>query len=107
MQSSTIKHITMQELDHIMTEFNTQNPDKQDTPVLEAVIVFKASNWKKPYDIRSRSYRVTNACRHFQEGKISNQLPGDCLDGTDQGVRLDWYHWEVEYCYMLPTKSRE
>lgn len=99
------KHITMQELDHIMTEFNTQNPGKQDTPVLEAVIVFKASNWKKPYALRSRSYRVRNCCRRFQEGKISNQLSGDCLDGTDQGVRLDWYHWEVEYCYMAHMRA--
>ena len=34
---------------------------------------------------------------------------GNCLDGTDQGVRLDWYMaeerdingWKVEDCYIL------
>lgn len=99
------KHITMAELSRIMTEFNAEHPELQDTPVIQGVIVFKASNFTKPYSEKSRSYQVFNCCRCFQEGKISNQLTGNCLDGTDQGVRLDWYKWEVDYCYMVNMRA--
>ena len=33
---------------------------------------------------------------YFREGKISNSLFGDCLDGKDVGIRLDWYNWTIE-----------
>lgn len=95
-----MQKITFEQLESIMLKFNKENPDKQDTAVLHGVIVFKASNWSRPYNETQRSYEVTNANRAFQEGKISNALSGSCLDGTDIGVRLDWYKWEVEYCYM-------
>lgn len=95
-----MKKISMAELTHNMMEFNSKNPGKQDTACITGVIVFKQSNFNKPYSVRDRSYRVSNACRQFQAGKISNQLSGDCLDGKDVGVRLDYYNWAVEYCYM-------
>lgn len=98
-----MEKINFGKLSDIMREFNTNNPDKQDTACITGVIVFKQSNFKKPFSERDRSYRVSNANRQFQQGKISNQLSGDCLDGKDLGVRLDWYNWEVEYCYMEKT----
>lgn len=64
------------------------------------VIVYKQSNFTDEYSETSRSYRVHNANRKFQQGKIATSLFGDCLDGTDDGVRLDWYDWEVEFCYF-------
>lgn len=69
---------------------------------ITGVIVYKQSNWKneEPYTEKERSYRVSSANRHFQAGKFSNSLFGYCLDGTDQGVRLDWYNWEPDYCYF-------
>lgn len=95
------KKITFSELESKMMDFNSKHPDKQDTATISGVIVFKPSNWPgKSYTIKERSYRVSNANRAFQHGKISNQLSGDCLDGKDLGVRLDWYKWEVDYCYM-------
>ena len=83
-----------------MWDFNKANPDKEDDECITGVIVYKASNWKKTYPLESRSYRVSNANRAFQDGKIANSMFGYCLDGTDQGVRLDWYNWKVDYCYM-------
>lgn len=83
-----------------MEEFNRKNPDKQDTAYISVVVVYKSSNWKTPYDERARSYRVWNCNRAFQDGKISNSIFGDCLDGSDVGVRLDWYNWDIDYCYF-------
>lgn len=94
------KHITAKELESKMWEFNALNPDKQESACISGVIVFKQSNFEKQYSEESRSYRVWNCNRAFQSGKIANSLFGSCLDGTDQGVRLDWYNWEPEFAYM-------
>lgn len=96
-----MEKITMAKLFEIMHTYNDRFPEKQDTANLSAVIVYKASNWSKPYSLEERSYKVTNNNRFFQSNKISNSLFGDCLDGKDLGVRLDVYKWDVEYCYML------
>ena len=95
-----MEKIPMSKLNEIMTEYNRRFPEHEDERKLSGVIVYKASNWKKEYAEPSRSYRVWNCNRAFQDGKISNSLFGYCLDGTDQGVRLDWYDWEVDFCYM-------
>lgn len=97
----TKKRITMDELWHIMHDFNVQHPDKEDEACLKGVIVYKASNWPDAsYTETERSYEVYNCNRQFQPGKIANSLYGYCKDGKDLGVRLDWYRWNVEYCYM-------
>ena len=92
--------ITFDKLWKNMNTFNREHPDKQDMPCLFGVIVYKQDNWEKEYSELSRSYEVCNSSRAFQDGKISNRLSGNCLDGTDDGVRLDWYNWDIEYCYM-------
>lgn len=80
-------------------ETHNNNEDYQDS--ISGVIVYKASNWPDhEYTETSRSYRVSSCNRCFQANKIANSMFGNCLDGTDQGVRLDWYNWEVEYCYF-------
>ena len=95
-----MEKITRARFDEIMREFNKAFPEEADTAVVTGVIVFDQSNWDKPYTEQERSYRVSNANRMYQEGKIANSLFGDCLDGKDIGVRLDWYGWKTEYCYL-------
>lgn len=95
-----MEKITLQKLEHIMWDFNSKHPEKQEEQCLTGVIVYKQSNFNKPYSETSRSYRVSNNNGCFQSGKIANSLFGYCLDGTDDGVRLDWYKWAVDYCYM-------
>lgn len=99
-EKSTMKKITYKELWSIMNKYNKEHPDREGHADITGVIVYKESNWEKPFTEKERSYRVANSCREFQDGKISSQLSGDCLDGKDLGVRLDWYRWEVDYCYM-------
>ena len=95
-----MRKITMSKLEEIMREYNRRFPENADTAKLSGVIVYRADNWSKEYSETSRSYRVWNCNRYFQDGKIANSLFGDCLDGMDLRVRLDVYKWKPEYCYM-------
>ena len=78
----------------------THNNNEDYEDAITGVIVYKQSNWDEPYTEEQRSYRVCSCNRCFQHGKIANSMYGACLDGTDIGVRLDWYNWDVDYCYM-------
>ena len=97
-----MKKVTYEEFCNKMWEhgkLHNNNEDYRDT--LIGVIVYKASNWPdNAYTEAERSYRVSSYNRCFQSGKIANSMFGDCLDGKDVGVRLDWYRWDVEYCYF-------
>ena len=94
-----MKKISYAEFCKRMRDHNAETNEDYDKAIT-GVIVYKQSNWEKPYTEEQRSYRVSSFNRHFQSGKFSNSLFGGCLDGTDQGVRLDWYNWKVDYCYM-------
>lgn len=78
---------------------------------LTAYIVYDASNWKKIFHESSRTYAVNSWSNLFFDGKISTSLFGDCLDLSEFGVRLDWYDWKREKCYLctdgLPANWEE
>lgn len=73
----------------------------------EAVIVFSQDSFTRPYSQHQRSYAVKSDNKYFNPDMIGKSLYGNCLDGTDNGVRLDWYlgTWKVEFCYI--TKHKE
>ena len=67
---------------------------------ITGIIVFKSSNWAKPYSLESRSYRVSSANKAFLDC-AGGSIYATNLDGTDQMIRLDYYpNWEVDYCYI-------
>ena len=99
-KDEAVERITFDDLWHIMHRYNVEHPDREEYADLTGVIVYKASNWKTEYPLGARSYEVCNNNRAFQPGKIANSIFGYALDGSDPGVRLDWYNWEVDYCYM-------
>ena len=99
----SMEKISYSELRDAMFKFNDENPDGKSK--LHGVVVFTEDSFKKPYTEEQRSYRVSNENKGFQHGKISNSVFANCLDGTDNGVRLDWYMygddaWKVDYCYL-------
>ena len=57
----------------------------------------------------SRTYRFDSDNKAFWPNMGGYSIFGSCLDGTDQGIRLDWYMteegnpggWKVADCYIL------
>ena len=87
----------------------TFNQLKENTSWKEAVVVFTKDSFKEEYSEESRSYKISSDAKYFDGSKIGNSLFGECLDGTDSGVRLDWYmkalpeettRWVVDFCYI-------
>lgn len=70
---------------------------------LHGVAVFKAENWPgNDYSLESRSYEFVSDNKYFIPGLGGSSIFADCLDGSEEGVRLDFYLnlWDVEYCYI-------
>ena len=76
---------------------------------LTAHIIFTEDSFAKPYSLLSRTYRVSSDNKAFWPNMGGYSIFAYCLDGTDQGVRLDRYMeeegnpsgWKVETCYIL------
>lgn len=103
-----MKKMTFREFEHAMIKFNTDHghTSQGNKERLSGVIVFKQESFTKPYTETQRSYKTDSDQKAFLSNMIGSSLFADCLDGTDSGVRLDWYMhgkdgWEVEYCYLL------
>ncbi|OME54021.1 hypothetical protein BSK59_15685 [Paenibacillus odorifer] len=77
----------------------------------KAVIVFTdESMGNREYSVNERSYEVSSDSKYFDPTMDGKSLFGDCLDGEDMNIRLDYYlhalpeegdKWEVEYCYII------
>ena len=76
------------------------NHNKTSNKAIYGVVVYSNDNFEDEYSELSRSYRVSSNNNAFKSDKISNSIKGDCLDNSESGVRLDWYNWKVEYCYL-------
>ncbi len=76
---------------------------------LTAHIIFTEDSFSTQYPLLSRTYRFDSDNKAFWPNMGGYSIFGDCLDGTDQGVRLDYYiagerdisGWKVENCYIL------
>jgi hypothetical protein len=71
-----------------------------------AVIVFTKDSFTTEYTEEERSYYVSRESKYFNPNMNGNSLFGNCLDGKDNGVRLDNYMsgkdgWKVERCYIV------
>lgn len=103
--------MTWTELVKTMRNFNKENnvTSKGIGPELNAVVVFTEDSFSKEYTEEERSYEISNQNKAFIADMISNSIFGNCLDGKDNGVRLDWYiyneqGWKVDYCYLVGEK---
>ena len=97
-----MEKITYAEMVEKMTEYFKKGELNR-----SAVIVFTVDSFDKEYSEEARSYRVWADSKAFNPSALGYSLFGDCLDGKDLGVRLDWYMkrgskdgWVVDYCYM-------
>jgi len=108
LKESDSNRLTWEEFEKIMEDACAEGKD------IKGVIVFKPESFDKEYSEKSRSYEVSSDNKYWNPEKAGNSLFGYCLDGTDQGARLDWYmhsipkdnlgkRWEVDYCYLQDT----
>lgn len=98
-----IKKLTWEELCDIFYRHNKEKEVRrqfEDKKALIGVVVYKQSNFNKEYSELQRSYAFSSDNKHFIPGMGGNSIFGDCLDGSEWGVRLDWYNWTVDYCYI-------
>ncbi|PGF05032.1 hypothetical protein [Bacillus toyonensis] len=75
----------------------------------KAVVVFKPESFSREFTEEQRSYEIQRDSKYFNPMMGGNSLFGNCLDGTDNGVRLDIFmkllpeegrRWIVDYCYI-------
>ena len=65
-------------------------------------------NIHKPFTELERSYQISSDAKYFDGNMSGNSLFGNCLDGKDLGVRLDYYMysgWKVDFCYITEYKE--
>ena len=102
--------MTFKELRDYICEYNRTHNWAKD--IIKAVVVFTPDSFNKEYSEESRSYEIRSDNKTFRNCN-SNSLFGYCLDGTDQGVRLDYYmeyywkenRWKVDYCYLVEEEK--
>lgn len=103
-----MKKLTYGELLNIINKHNNDcGIAKQygDKNYLSCVVVIDNSSFAEEYSLEARSYRFRSDEKHFLPNMIGSSIFADSLDGSDTGVRLDWYiygdnAWEIEYCYI-------
>ena len=77
---------------------------------LSCVVVIDNSSFAEEYPLEARSYRFRSDEKRFLPNMIGNSIFANSLDGSDMGVRLDWYiygedAWKIEYCYIENDKG--
>lgn len=93
------------ELKQIFRELKRTSPWKD----LTAHIIFTENSFHKHYSLLSRTYAISSDNKAFWPNMGGCSIFGYCLDGSDQGIRLDHYMaeergttgWKVEDCYIL------
>ena len=105
--STKVQHVyfNFNEIREILEAHNEANNIKSqyaDKQPLYAVAVASNSNFTKEYSLEARSYRFRSDNKAFISGLLGNSIFCDSLDGSDTGVRLDWYlyEWAFEYFYI-------
>jgi hypothetical protein len=79
---------------------------------LEAEVIFTEDSFTKPYTKEQRTYRFSSDNKAFKPSMIGYSIFASCIDGTDQGVRIERYMkeeqnykdpqaWEVEDVRIL------
>lgn len=71
------------------------------------IVVFTKDSFKEDYKEESRSYFFSTDNKWFKPWMLGTSLFASCVDGTDKGVRLDWYlgEWKIESCYEIPEEK--
>lgn len=96
--------LTWKQVRHMFLAFNdlkTINGPLDMSEILEAVVVFKPSNWPgQSYSLESRSYKCNSENKCFKSYCIGRSCYAASLDGSDPRCDIAKYDWEIDYCYL-------
>ena len=103
--------MTWREAVTYMREYNRKHGFKCGNPpdkFVTIVAVMKPESFTKEYSLEERSYAFSNDNKAFLDGMGGYSIFSYCLDGIDNGVRLEGYVdeeggggvWKVDYCYI-------
>lgn len=103
-----MEKLTWTQLIDIINKHNKDNNIKQqysDKNPLYCVVVIDNSSFLQEYPLEARSYRFRSDEKRFLPEMLGSSIFASTLDGSDDGVRLDWYiydkdGWNIEYCYV-------
>lgn len=80
---------------------------------LTGYIVFSQDSFTSPYSEKSRTYAISSDNKAFNCKMGGYSIFGGALDGSERGVRLDYYMaderggkdgWKIERCYIKEDK---
>ena len=100
------QNISFDELRNIFYDHNSENGIKgqfEDKAPLYGNVVISQDSFNKPYSEEERTYVFRSDNKAFLSDMIGNSIISDSKDGSDKGVRLDWYLWDgwkIERCYI-------
>lgn len=97
--------ITFSELCNIFNKHNEDNNITQqfsDKNPLIGGICFHKNSFNGDFTEKERTYTFRSDNKYFISGLNGKSIFANCEDGTDQGIRLDYYlnHWTVDYCFI-------
>ena len=79
--------MTYQELKKIFIAHEANKPSGH----LTAFITFTEDSFREPYSKTDRTYVISSDNKAFHPNMSGYSVIGNCLDGTDMGVRLEAY----------------
>ena len=93
-----MKKITFEEARKVFRKYNKDNSViygmPSNVPTISAVIVYKQSNFTKPYTETERSYRITNTCgKAFFDMPSGSQSMTSALGSTPTAGILNIATW--------------
>lgn len=74
-----------------------------------AIVTFDPvkSKWRtdREYNELNSSYIFNSSCKYFNPNMGGSSIFASCLDGTDHGIRLDYYihDWSIVSCIIFDS----
>lgn len=107
-----MEKMTWEEAKQYLREYNKKyniTSKGSEGPVCTMIVVISEDSFTEEYSLEERSYRFTNKEKAFISNMTGYSIFADSLDGSDKGVRLEWYiddkynknGWKVDYCYIM------
>lgn len=98
--------MTYNEMKKYFREYNKTHNHIEEA--INGYIVITQDSFNREYTEEERTYEISSDNKAFIPGMLGYSIYGNCLDGIDRGVRMDYYleeepngcGWKIERCYI-------